>query len=103
MRAALVVALFAVTSGIEPQQTFRAGVDLVHFSVIVTDKEGAPVTGLKAEDFEVVEEGRPQTISYFSEGSPTAAISAGCCRCTSGWRSTPAAAWRTTSTTCAPA
>ena len=68
MRAAVVVALLAVTTGIEPQQTFRGGVDLVHFSVIVTDKEGAPVTGLKVEDFEVVEEGRPQSISYFSEG-----------------------------------
>jgi VWFA-related protein len=70
MRAAVLVGLLAVTTGIEPRQTFRAGVDLVHFSVIVTDKEGEPVTGLKVEDFEVIEEGKRQSISYFSEGFP---------------------------------
>jgi len=52
------------------QQTFRAGVDLVHFSVVVTDKTGAPITGLKADDFEVLEDGKPQTISFFAEGDP---------------------------------
>jgi Ca-activated chloride channel family protein len=52
------------------QQRFKGGVDLVHFSVIVTDKAGSPITGLTREDFEVVEEGKPQTISYFAEGDP---------------------------------
>jgi Ca-activated chloride channel homolog len=52
------------------QQTFRGGVDLVHFTVVVTDKQGVPVTGLKPEDFELVEEGKPQTITYFAEGDP---------------------------------
>ena len=54
------------------QQRFHVGVDLVHFSVIVTDKQGAPITGLAVEDFELVEEGKPQTITYFSEGDPEA-------------------------------
>jgi Ca-activated chloride channel family protein len=53
------------------QQRFRVGVDLINFSVIVTDKQGSPITGLKLEDFEVVEEGKPQTISYFMEGDPS--------------------------------
>jgi Ca-activated chloride channel family protein len=70
MRAAFVVALAAVTTGFAPQQTFRTGVDLVHFSVIVTDKQGTPITGLKADDFELVEDGKPQTITYFLEGFP---------------------------------
>lgn len=52
------------------QQPFRGGVDIVHFMVVVTDKQGAPITGLTAEDFEVVEEGKRQTISYFAEGDP---------------------------------
>jgi Ca-activated chloride channel homolog len=52
------------------QQRFKAGVDLVHFSVIVTDKQGSPITGLKPDDFELVEEGKPQSITYFSEGDP---------------------------------
>src|SRR4249919_85753 len=70
MRAAVVVLLAAVTAAFAPQQTFRTSVDLVHFSVIVTDKQGAPVTGLTADDFELVEDGKSQTISYFLEGFP---------------------------------
>src|SRR3954449_3136754 len=68
MRAAIAIAFAAITTGPAPQQPFRAGVDLVHFSVIVSDKQGAPVTGLTADDFEVVEEGKSQTITYFAEG-----------------------------------
>jgi Ca-activated chloride channel family protein len=52
------------------QQRFKASVDLVQFSVVVTDKQGAPITGLKIGDFEVMEEGKPQTITYFAEGDP---------------------------------
>jgi Ca-activated chloride channel homolog len=52
------------------QPTFRATVDLVHFGVTVVDKQGKPVTGLTAEDFQVVENGKPQTLKYFSAGAP---------------------------------
>jgi Ca-activated chloride channel homolog len=38
--------------------------------VVVTDKQGSPITGLHPEDFELVEEGKPQSISYFAEGDP---------------------------------
>ena len=49
-------------------QTFRAGVDLVHFAVTVTDKQGQPISGLTEADFEIVERGRPQRIKYFATG-----------------------------------
>jgi Ca-activated chloride channel family protein len=62
--------LFRVEAAAAAQQRIRAGVDLVHFSVVVTDRQGAPITGLKPEDFELVEEGKPQAITYFSEGDP---------------------------------
>ncbi|MDQ3418776.1 MAG: VWA domain-containing protein [Acidobacteriota bacterium] len=55
------------------QQVFRAGVDLVHFGVVVTDKHGAPILGLKAEDFEIVEEGKAQTLQFFAGGEPISA------------------------------
>jgi VWFA-related protein len=58
----------AEAAGEGGQQRFKVGVDLVHFSVIVTDKQGSPITGLKPEDFELVEEGKPQSITYFTEG-----------------------------------
>ena len=50
---------------------FRSGVDLVHFSVVVTDKSGTPILGLKPEDFEILEEGKKQTIKQFAGGDPT--------------------------------
>jgi Ca-activated chloride channel homolog len=52
------------------QQRFKASVDLVQFAVVLTDRQGEPITGLKPEDFEVLEEGKPQTITYFSQGDP---------------------------------
>jgi Ca-activated chloride channel homolog len=52
------------------QPTFRTAVDLVHFGVAVVDKQGKPVTGLTAEDFQVLENGKPQTLKYFSAGAP---------------------------------
>ena len=70
MRAPVIVALATLTAAFAPQRTFRAGVDLVHFSVVVTDKQGSPITGLKADDFEVIEEGNAQSITYFAEGFP---------------------------------
>lgn len=55
---------------LQQQPVFKAGVDLVHFSVVVTDKTGTPITGLTAEDFEIIEEGKPQKIAYFAGGDP---------------------------------
>lgn len=44
---------------------FRTGVDLVMVDVIVRDKSGNVVRNLKMEDFEVIEDGKPQSISSF--------------------------------------
>jgi Ca-activated chloride channel homolog len=46
--------------------TFRAGIDLVNVSAVVTDRRGNLVTSLGADDFEVREDGRPQTLQYFA-------------------------------------
>lgn len=50
-------------------QTFRVGVDLVHFAVVVTDRQGQPITGLTQEDFEIFERGKPQRIKFFAPGN----------------------------------
>ena len=47
---------------------FRAGVDLTTFAVTVTDKKGNIVTDLTKDDFEVIEDGKTQTIDYFAQG-----------------------------------
>jgi VWFA-related protein len=50
-----------------PQPTFRSGIDLVHVDVVVVDKDGAPVRGLKQSDFTVKDRRTPQTIATFQE------------------------------------
>lgn len=55
------------------QQPIRVGVDLVHFPVVVTDRRGAPITGLTAEDFEVRERGAVQQVRFFAAGDPASA------------------------------
>jgi VWFA-related protein len=45
---------------------FRGGVTLVQFDAFVTDAQGNPVKGLKADDFEVFEGGNPRAVSTFA-------------------------------------
>jgi VWFA-related protein len=47
------------------QPTFRARVDSVSVDVIVTDRQGKPVTDLKVEDFEIKEANKAQKIDAF--------------------------------------
>ena len=68
-RAVAILAAAAAVAG-SAEQTFRTGVDLVHFPVVVTDRQGELVTGLTRDDSEIVEEGKPQTITYFAAGDP---------------------------------
>jgi Ca-activated chloride channel family protein len=51
-----------------PAAQFRGGVDLVELYVSVVDAQGEPVRGLLRDDFEVREDGVPQTVSVFSDG-----------------------------------
>jgi Ca-activated chloride channel family protein len=50
------------------QPRFRAGVELVNVGVMALDKNGNFVTNLTARDFELFEEGQPQTVKFFSRG-----------------------------------
>ena len=51
--------------GARPVPTFGSDVALVRISVVVRDKAGAPVRGLKREDFTITEDGRKQVVSAF--------------------------------------
>ena len=44
---------------------FRADINFVRVDVIVTDRQGNPVHDLRQEDFEVTEDGTPQSIQTF--------------------------------------
>ncbi len=47
---------------------FRAGVDMVTVAVTIIDRKGNLVSDLTAADFEIVEDGRAQTIRFFAAG-----------------------------------
>ncbi len=66
------LALLAVFCAVSPtlsqtqsDDVVRITTNLVQVDVIVT-KKGKPVTDLKAEDFEIFEDGKPQTITSFT-------------------------------------
>ena len=50
----------------QPPLTFRAEVNYVEVDTRVLDQQGKFITDLKAEDFEVLEDGRPQKVTAFS-------------------------------------
>jgi VWFA-related protein len=50
-----------------PASTLRINSRAVLVDVIVTDRSGKPVTGLKQDAFAVTEQGKPQTIGFFEE------------------------------------
>ena len=64
------VVLLASTSLLTAQRVFRAGVDLVHVGVVVTDRSGSPILGLTADDFEILEDGEPQTVQALRRRRP---------------------------------
>jgi VWFA-related protein len=71
-RRAFVAALTTIPSarfapGQEPN--FSAGVKVVSVFATVRDKKGEIVKGLQKEDFTLLEDGRPQKISYFAQQS----------------------------------
>jgi VWFA-related protein len=79
----LLLAIFAATAQTpnapqqEPPETvIRINVNLVQVDAVVTDSKDRPVKDLRAEDFEILQDGKPQTItnfSYISLGPPAAA------------------------------
>lgn len=51
--------------------TIRVQSRLVNIAVNVMDKNGAPVGGLSRDDFDILEDGKPQKIAFFEKESST--------------------------------
>ena len=49
----------------DTQPVFRTGINTVRVDVIVTDRQGNPVTDLKLEDFDIQEDGKAQKAETF--------------------------------------
>ena len=56
---------------------FTSGVNLVEVYATVTDRQGEPVAGLKADDFQVAEDGFSQRITAFAAGEFPLAVAIG--------------------------
>src|SRR6476661_5735163 len=50
----------------QPAVTFKAEVNYVDVDATVTDRQGKFVTGLTKDDFELLEDGKPQKVEMFS-------------------------------------
>lgn len=70
----VVVVAVALLRTADPGAQFRSGVDLVRVPVVVLDRDDAVVGGLTQADFEILEDGEPQTIAFFAEGAPGATL-----------------------------
>jgi VWFA-related protein len=53
----------------------RVASRLVQVSVIAENRKGVPITGLKKEDFALLDEGKPQEIAFVSSSAPVRTIS----------------------------
>lgn len=56
--------------------TLRVTTRLVDVDVVAVDKKGRPVTGLKPEDFEIYDNGRRQSVRFFSQAGGASATQA---------------------------
>ncbi len=63
------ILLGAADSGAQEEPTFSSGVQVVNLFATVRDRKNELLRGLGKDDFLVVEDGRPQTIRYFSRES----------------------------------
>lgn len=66
---AVVLGVSLLAQDQQQQPIFRSGVDVIRLDVSVSDKDRKPVRGLLAEDFTVLENGKPQRIVAVTEMS----------------------------------
>src|SRR5882762_9424706 len=57
------------TQGEEPVTTLKVNTDVVQIFFNVKDHKGGLIPDLKKDDFQVFEDGKPQTVKYFSSNS----------------------------------
>src|ERR1041385_9117977 len=50
----------------DQDEPVRLRTELIEVQVVVTDKQGRVIEDLKKEDFELLEQGRPQEVTFFS-------------------------------------
>jgi hypothetical protein len=61
----------AVSASVQSLQPFASGTTAITVDVVVRDKHGRPITDLKREDFELLEDGVAQQIADMTLVSPS--------------------------------
>ena len=54
------------TKPADQTEAVRLRTELIQVQVVVTDKQGRIIENLKRDDFELMEQGHPQEVSFFS-------------------------------------
>jgi hypothetical protein len=67
MRIIVAILLGGLFVGQHPE-TIRVGVRLVQVSVVARNSAGEPLTDLTQDDFEILDNGKPQAIRFFCAG-----------------------------------
>lgn len=71
---AAAAALAGLYSPASAQFSYKTNVDVAGFTVTVVNRAGEPVADLTADDFEVREDGVPQSVTYFMMGAGGEAV-----------------------------
>jgi Ca-activated chloride channel family protein len=72
LAAAALMALYPLSAW--GQFSYRTGIDVAGFTVTVVNPEGETVPGLRANDFDVHEDGVAQSVTYFATGDGGEAV-----------------------------
>lgn len=67
--SALTICCLPPSRQLAQEQAVRIRTDLVQIDVAVKDQKGNLIRDLKREDFEVLEDGKPQQVTHFAVGS----------------------------------
>lgn len=70
--AAALTGLYSVSAW--AQFSYKTGIDVAGFTVTVVNRAGETITGLKANDFDVREDGVAQSVTYFATGEGEDAV-----------------------------
>ncbi|HEV2861787.1 MAG TPA: VWA domain-containing protein [Pyrinomonadaceae bacterium] len=81
----------------DEDEVVRITSNLIQVDAVVLDAEGRQVTGLGPEDFELLEDGRPRSITHFSYVSNEAGDATVAAAASNKVAATPSKAWRSAS------
>jgi VWFA-related protein len=72
--ALMLIITFLTVARAQEMEVIKVGIDLVTINIAVADRDKHPVTGLKARDFRVIEEGLPVDLEFCDAEGPATIV-----------------------------